>query len=246
MNKTLALDLEGTLISNAVSAFPRPGLYDFLSFCWVTFDHLVVFTSVPETTAKRIMGILSAEGSAPAWFADLDVFTCERLMQKDLDRIGQPGDVWLVDDQEAYVPPDQKGQWIPVREFMPPFTQADEELARVKDEIFDKLASSKPKRKRRPRPSEQLEIYREQIKAIAERYHVTNVRVFGSTARGEDTDKSDLDLLVTPIKGATGLMELVRIENEVKKLIKVPVDVVLDSEIPEQYREKINKEAIAL
>jgi len=91
-----------------------------------------------------------------------------------------------------------------------------------------------------------LEIYREQIKAIAERYHVTNVRVFGSTARGEDTDKSDLDLLVTPIKGATGLMELVRIESEVKKLIKVPVDVVLDSEIPEQHREKINKEAIAL
>jgi uncharacterized protein len=107
-------------------------------------------------------------------------------------------------------------------------------------------SSSSPKRRRRPRPSEQLEIYREQIKAIAERHHVTNVRVFGSTARGEDTDKSDLDLLVTPIKGATGLMELVRIESEVKKLIKVPVDVVLDSEIPEQHREKINREAIAL
>jgi len=106
--------------------------------------------------------------------------------------------------------------------------------------------SSSPKRRYRPRPSEQLEIYREQIKAIAERHQVTNVRVFGSTARGEDTDKSDLDLLVTPIKGATGLMELVRIESEVKKLIKVPVDVVLDSEIPEQHRERINKEAIAL
>ena len=106
--------------------------------------------------------------------------------------------------------------------------------------------SSSPKRRYRPRPSEQLEIYREQIKAIAERHQVTNVRVFGSTARGEDTDKSDLDLLVTPIKGATGLMELVRIESEVKKLVKVPVDVVLDSEIPEQHRERINKEAIAL
>jgi uncharacterized protein len=106
--------------------------------------------------------------------------------------------------------------------------------------------SGSSKRKRRPRPSEQLEIYREQIKAIAERHQVTNVRVFGSTARGEDTDKSDLDLLVTPIKGATGLMELVRIESEVKKLIKIPVDVVLDSEIPEKHREKINREAIAL
>ena len=107
-------------------------------------------------------------------------------------------------------------------------------------------ATNSPKRRRRPLPSEQLEIYREQIKAIAERYHVTNVRVFGSTARGEDTDTSDLDLLVTPIKGATGLMELVRIESDVKKLIRVPVDVVLDTEIPEQHREKINREAIAL
>jgi hypothetical protein len=135
---TLALDLEGTLISNAVSAFPRPCLYDFLSFCWETFDRVVVFTSVPQATAKRIMGILAEEGSAPAWFADLDVFNCERHMQKDLEQIGPPGEVWLVDDQEAYVLPGQKSQWIPVREFMPPFTQEDDELVRVKAEILGK------------------------------------------------------------------------------------------------------------
>lgn len=106
--------------------------------------------------------------------------------------------------------------------------------------------ATSPKRRRRPRPSEQLALYREQIRAIAERHQVTNVRVFGSTARGEDTDRSDLDLLVTPIKGSTGLMEIVRIESEIKKLIRVPVDVVLDTEIPEEHRERINKEAIAL
>jgi len=137
---TLALDLEGTLISNAVSAFPRPGLYDFLSFCREAFSRLVIFTSVPEATAKRILGILAAEGSAPAWFADMEVFVCERHMQKDLERIGQPGSVWLIDDQEAYILPGQKGQWIPVHEFMPPFTQADDELARVKSEILGKPA----------------------------------------------------------------------------------------------------------
>ena len=107
-------------------------------------------------------------------------------------------------------------------------------------------APTSPKRRRRPRPSEQLALYREQIRAIAERHQVTNVRVFGSTARGEDTDRSDLDLLVTPIKGATGLMEIVSIESEIKKLIRVPVDVVLDTEIPEEHRERINREAIAL
>ncbi|QXE91021.1 nucleotidyltransferase domain-containing protein [Geomonas subterranea] len=108
------------------------------------------------------------------------------------------------------------------------------------------LRPTRPKRPPRPRPSEQVAIYREQIKAIALAHHVTNVRVFGSTARGEDTNRSDLDLLVSPIKGKTGLMELVEIAAKVKKLIKVPVDVVLDTEIPAEHRDRINKEAVAL
>ena len=53
-------------------------------------------------------------------------------------------------------------------------------------------------------------------------------------------------LLVSPIQGETGLMELVRIEAEIKKLIKVPVDVVLDTTIPEQHRDKINREAVKI
>jgi uncharacterized protein len=124
--------------------------------------------------------------------------------------------------------------------------QADQGAGDPKQQRPPLSAAKSPKRRRRPRPGEQLEIYREQIRAIAERHQVTNVRVFGSTARGEDTDRSDLDLLVTPIKGATGLMEIVRIESEIKKLIRVPVDVVLDTEIPEEHRERINREAIAL
>ena len=108
------------------------------------------------------------------------------------------------------------------------------------------LPPTKPNRPPRPRPSEQLAIYREQIKAIALAHHVTNIRIFGSTARGEDTNKSDLDLLVSPIQGETGLMELVRIAAEIKKLIKVPVDVVLDTTIPEQHRDKINREAVKI
>ena len=108
------------------------------------------------------------------------------------------------------------------------------------------LPPIRPKRPPRPRPSEQVAIYREQIKAIALAHHVTNVRIFGSTARGEDTSKSDLDLLVSPIKGKTGLMELVEIAAEIKKLIKVPVDVVLDTEIPEEHRDRINKEAVSI
>lgn len=44
----LALDLEGTLISNAVSQIPRPGLYSFLEHVQGQFDQLVMFTTVEE------------------------------------------------------------------------------------------------------------------------------------------------------------------------------------------------------
>ena len=46
------------------------------------------------------------------------------------------------------------------------------------------------------RPSEALAKYRDEVLAIIARYPVTNPRVFGSTARGEDVEGSDLDILV--------------------------------------------------
>lgn len=43
---------------------------------------------------------------------------------------------------------------------------------------------------------EELKAYREEILAIAKRYHAPNIRVFGSVARGESTKDSDVDFLV--------------------------------------------------
>jgi hypothetical protein len=40
----IALDLEGTLISNAVRSFPRPGLSAFLDFCQAHFERVVLFS----------------------------------------------------------------------------------------------------------------------------------------------------------------------------------------------------------
>jgi trehalose-6-phosphatase len=44
----LALDLEGTLISNAISQIPRPGLVRFLNDMQSQFDRLVMFTTVSD------------------------------------------------------------------------------------------------------------------------------------------------------------------------------------------------------
>lgn len=49
-NLRLALDLEGVLITNAISQFPRPGLMSFLNECEDLFGHenIFIFTTVNE------------------------------------------------------------------------------------------------------------------------------------------------------------------------------------------------------
>lgn len=61
----LALDLEGTLISNAISQIPRPDLYQFLEDVRSQFSQLIMFTTVPEERFRSVADLLSREGSAP-------------------------------------------------------------------------------------------------------------------------------------------------------------------------------------
>ena len=58
-NLMIALDIEGTLISNAVSQFPRPGLFTFLEDCHQNFDQLVIFTAVNEVRFRSISRTLA-------------------------------------------------------------------------------------------------------------------------------------------------------------------------------------------
>jgi hypothetical protein len=119
--RVVALDLEGTLISNAVSQIPRPGLYQFLEFCRGTFERIVIFTAVSEPLTRRIVDQLVLDGDAPPWFAaDLEYVNWTGSY-KDLGFI--PGaileETLLLDDQEDYVLPEQKQFWIRVPEFDP-------------------------------------------------------------------------------------------------------------------------------
>jgi hypothetical protein len=72
---------------------------------------------------------------------------------------------------------------------------------------------------------ELLKAQREAILEIAARHKAFNVSVFGSVARGEDTDSSDLDLLVDFLPGAS-LLDEFRLENELRDFLKLPVDLV--------------------
>ena len=93
------------------------------------------------------------------------------------------------------------------------------------------------------RPSKALRTYREQIRSVVLAHRATNVRVFGSVARGEDTDASDLDLLIDPTP-ETSLMDIGAIRFELKTLLGINVDVLTPNSIPDTYREQVLQESI--
>jgi predicted nucleotidyltransferase len=95
------------------------------------------------------------------------------------------------------------------------------------------------------RPSIALQTYREAIREIALRHRVRNVRVFGSVLHGQDTEDSDLDLLVEPTSETT-LMDIARIQVEVAKLLNVSVDVLTPNALPDKFRERVMNEAVAV
>lgn len=70
-----------------------------------------------------------------------------------------------------------------------------------------------------------VESRREQVMAIAARYHASRVRLFGSAARGEDRPDSDIDLLVDFDRDSS-LFDLMRMSRELEALLGRPVDVI--------------------
>lgn len=94
-------------------------------------------------------------------------------------------------------------------------------------------------------PSIALQTHRETIRQIALKNRVTNVRVFGSVVHGEDTEDSDLDLLVEPTNETT-MMDIARIQLELAQLLKVTVDVLTPRALPTRFRDQVIAEAQAL
>ena len=134
----LALDLERTLIDNALSGRPRPGLREFLAFCAAGFLRVAVYTTVDEADAREVIADLAAGGHVPpALLARLE-FVDGSGQYKDLAfvRDARPADVILVDDDAGWVRPDQRDQWVPIAGWE---GGADAELARVKGVLAEWL-----------------------------------------------------------------------------------------------------------
>ena len=94
-------------------------------------------------------------------------------------------------------------------------------------------------------PSIALQTHREAIRRIALSHRVTNVRVFGSVVHGDDTEGSDLDILVDPSQETT-MMDIAEIQLGLSQLLPVTVDVLTPNGLPAKFRGQVIAEAQAV
>jgi len=80
------------------------------------------------------------------------------------------------------------------------------------------------------------------IRQVVESHRARNARVFGSVLHGEDTDISDLDILIDPTPDTT-LFDIGAIRHELAKLLGVPVDVLTPNALPDKFRAAVLAEA---
>jgi predicted nucleotidyltransferase len=90
-----------------------------------------------------------------------------------------------------------------------------------------------------------IETRRETILQLAREHGVTHVRVFGSMARGDAGDASDLDLLVDLEEGRT-LLDLGALLMDLQDLLNRKVDVLTEAALHPKIRDRVLREAIAL
>lgn len=90
-----------------------------------------------------------------------------------------------------------------------------------------------------------LKTRREEILQIAARHGARNVRLFGSVARGEADEASDIDLVVE-FDPDRSLLDHAALWLDLQKLLGCKVDVVSEHGIKPRIRERVLKEAIPL
>ncbi len=90
-----------------------------------------------------------------------------------------------------------------------------------------------------------LEKLRNHLPSLREQYAVETLEVFGSYVRGQATETSDLDLLVT-FSEIPGLFTFIALENHLTDLLGVKVDLVMKDALKPVIGERIIAEAVSV
>jgi len=95
------------------------------------------------------------------------------------------------------------------------------------------------------KPSQALASHRADIRRVVASHRACNARVFGSVIHGEDTEGSDLDILIDPTPETT-LMDVAAIQVELERLLGISVDVLTPRALPEKFRSVVLAEAVSI
>lgn len=90
-----------------------------------------------------------------------------------------------------------------------------------------------------------LRARRDEIIELAARHGATNIRIFGSVARGEAGPDSDVDFLVSA-KPGTSVFEMVGLWREMQELLGCEVSLITDGISDPDFLRRITHEAIPL
>jgi uncharacterized protein len=93
--------------------------------------------------------------------------------------------------------------------------------------------------------TQQIQTQRPAILHLAQTYGATNLRIFGSVARGDDTPTSDLDLLID-LEPNRSLFDLGGLAMDLQNLLGCPVDIVTEKGLKQRIRDRVLQEAINL
>jgi predicted nucleotidyltransferase len=93
---------------------------------------------------------------------------------------------------------------------------------------------------------DELRRNRNQIESLARKYGATHIRVFGSVARGEEREDSDVDILVDFPRGYDLISQRMPLAAGLENLLRRKVELVPEHELNRHIRKQVIGEAVEL
>lgn len=86
--------------------------------------------------------------------------------------------------------------------------------------------------------SGKIEVLRAHLPEIKEKFHIREMGVFGSYVHGDQTEQSDIDILVKYTK-TPGLFDFIALEDYLSKLLKIKVDLIVKDGLKQAIKEEV-------
>ena len=140
---------------------------------------------------------------------------------------------------------DVKEANINLEKILPQFRQGEETILTENGVAVARLVPCPSPPHSRKTLAEIKQILSAQKQIIQEKYHVSELGIFGSYVRGEDTEDSDVDILIDYDEAPT-LIELIELEYYLSDLLGLKVDVVTKNSLKPPSKDRILLEAVTV